>query len=111
MRTLARSFALVALSAMPAAAEPASKNLLEPNYGLMVWTLVIFVVLAFILARFAFGPLTKAVEAREKPLEHAINAAQPDREEAAQVLADHRADWTSSRGELRKAISHDRHGG
>src|SRR5258706_13840281 len=91
MRTLARSFALVALSAMPAAAEPASKNLLEPNYGLMVWTLVIFVVLAFILARFAFGPITKAVEARDKAHEDAINAAQRPTEEAAHIHTQHPA--------------------
>ncbi|HEX9484547.1 MAG TPA: F0F1 ATP synthase subunit B [Gemmatimonadaceae bacterium] len=108
MRTLARSFALVALSAMPAAAEPASKNLLEPNYGLMVWTLVIFVVLAFILARFAFGPITRAVEAREKALEDAINAAQRDREEAARVLAEHRAALDASRGEAQKLIAEAR---
>src|SRR5258707_5620056 len=105
MRTLARSFALVALSAMPAAAEPASKNLLEPNYGLMVWTLVIFVVLAFILARIAFVPITKTVEALEKALEDAINAAQRDREEAARNLAEHRQPLDASRVEAQKLIA------
>src|SRR4029079_15058183 len=58
MRTLFRSLVISALPAAPALAQeaaPQSKvDLLSPNYGLMFWTLVIFAVLFFVLARFAF---------------------------------------------------------
>jgi F-type H+-transporting ATPase subunit b len=71
-------------------AHEAPPKLLSPNTGLMFWTLIIFIVLLFVLTRFAFKPLTAAVEAREKALEDAIEAARRDREEAAALLAEHR---------------------
>jgi F-type H+-transporting ATPase subunit b len=107
MRTLLRSLGLVALGAAPALAEeaPAKADLLSPSYGLMVWTLVIFVLLLAVLAKFAFKPITAAVEAREKALEDAIAAARLDREEAARLLAEHRSALAASRGEAQKIIA------
>jgi F-type H+-transporting ATPase subunit b len=102
MRTLLRSLALLALTASPALAEPANTNLLDPNYGVMAWTLFIFVGLFVILKFFAFGPILKSVEAREQALEDAINAAKRDREEAARLLAEHRAALAASRTEAQK---------
>src|SRR5688500_16182857 len=68
---------LTALPAAPALAlaqeeHGGSPNLLDPHYGLMVWTLLIFVVLLFVLSRYAFKPLTQAVAEREAALEAAI---------------------------------------
>jgi F-type H+-transporting ATPase subunit b len=81
------------------------KGLLDPNYGLMAWTLIIFVVLAFILGKAAFPKILAAVEAREKALDDAINAAKADREEAARLLAEHRSALDASRGEAQKLIA------
>ena len=105
MRTLRRSLALLVISATPAAAEEVRKSLLEPSYGLMVWTLVIFVILVVILSKYAFGPITAAVVAREKALEDAINAAKRDREEAASLLAEHRVKLDALHGEGQKIIA------
>ena len=106
MRTLLRSLLLVATAGSPALAQETHKvDLLSPSYGLMVWTLVIFVVLLFVLARFAFGPITAAVEARERSLQEAIDAAKRDREEAALLLAQHRASLDASRAEGQKLIA------
>jgi F-type H+-transporting ATPase subunit b len=108
MRTLLRSFALLALSATPALAEEAQKNLLAPSYGLMAWTLIIFVVLLIILSKFAFGPISASVAAREQALEDAISAAKRDREDAAKLLAEHRSALDASRGEAQKIIADSR---
>jgi F-type H+-transporting ATPase subunit b len=109
MRTLLRSLVLLALSGASVQAQEAHKvDLLSPNYGLMVWTLVIFVVLLGVLAKFAFGPITAAVEARERALEEAISAAKRDREEAALLLAQHRASLDASRAEGQKLIAEAR---
>jgi F-type H+-transporting ATPase subunit b len=109
MRTLLRTSVLLALTATPAlaqeAAAPAGSNLLSPSYGLMFWTLAIFVVLLIVLAKFAFGPITASVEARERALEEAIAAAKRDREEAARLLAEHRAALDASRSEAQKLIA------
>ena len=105
MRTLLRSLVLVALTATPAfAADPEPRGLLEPNLGLMVWTLIIFVALAIILAKAAFPKILAAVEAREQALEDAIESAKRDREEAARTLAEHKAALDASRGEAQKII-------
>ncbi|HEX6598083.1 MAG TPA: F0F1 ATP synthase subunit B [Gemmatimonadaceae bacterium] len=118
MRTLLRSLALLAATAAPAiaqesgsAAAPAPVNLLSPNYGLMAWTLIIFVILAIVLAKFAFGPITRSVEAREQALDDAMNAAKRDREEAARLLAEHRAALDASRAEAQKIIADAREAG
>ena len=107
MRTLLRSLALSFLLAAPALAqeEAPKADLLSPSYGLMAWTLIIFVVLALILSRFAFGPITAAVRAREQALEEAIAGAKRDREEAAKLLEQHRAALDASRGEAQKLIA------
>ena len=85
-----------------------SVNLLSPNTGLMFWTLLIFVILYFILSKFAFGPITAAVEAREKALEEAIEAAKRDRESAAKLLQEHQAQIDAARGEAQKIIADGR---
>jgi F-type H+-transporting ATPase subunit b len=113
MRTLVRSAALLAVTAIPAFAQEAAApsgggNLLSVNYGLMAWTLIIFVILALVLAKFAFGPITASVEAREQALEEAISAARRDREEAARLLAEHRAQLDSARGQAQKIIADGR---
>jgi F-type H+-transporting ATPase subunit b len=108
MRTLFRSLVISALAAAPALAQEsgsAKVDLLSPNYGLMFWTLVIFAILFFVLAKFAFGPITKAVEAREQALEDAIESAKRDREEAARLLAEQRAALDATRGEAQKLIA------
>jgi len=85
-------------------AEAAKGGLLSPQGGLMFWTLIVFLILFFVLSRYAFKPITAAVEAREKALEEAIAGAKADREEAARILAEHRAQLEAARGEAQKLI-------
>jgi len=109
-RTAALSAALL-LTATPALAseiESGPVNLLAPNPGLMVWTLVIFVILLFVLSKFAFKPLFAAVEAREKALEDAIAGAKRDRAEAEQLLAQQRAQLETARTEAQSIIADGR---
>lgn len=113
MLKLFRSVALAALAVTPAFAQEVHKaaedtNLLAPKAGLMFWTLVVFLVLLFVLTRYAFGPLTKAVEAREKSLEDALASANRDRDEAARVLAETQAKLEAARNEAQKFIADGR---
>jgi F-type H+-transporting ATPase subunit b len=86
------------------AEESGKANLLSPNGGLMVWTLVIFVLLWVILSKFAFKPITKAVEDRERALQDAIDAAQRDREQAAKLLTEQRTQIEAARDEAQRII-------
>jgi F-type H+-transporting ATPase subunit b len=92
-----------------ALAESAAKpSLLTPSGGLMFWTLIIFAIVFFILSKFAFGPITAAVQAREAALEAAIAAAQADREAAAKLLEEHKKNIENARNEAQRFIAEGR---
>ncbi|HEY5219598.1 MAG TPA: F0F1 ATP synthase subunit B [Gemmatimonadaceae bacterium] len=86
----------------------AGSSLVSLKSNLMFWTLLIFLVLFYLLTKFAFKPITAAVEAREQALEEALASAKRDRDEAAKLLADHRAQLDAARGEAQKVIADGR---
>jgi F-type H+-transporting ATPase subunit b len=114
MRTLSMSVAMLlantaAAVAQEHAAEPAGGGgLMSIQLNLMFWTLLIFVILYVLLKKFAFGPITAAVDAREKALEEAIEGAKRDRAEAAKLLESHQAAIDAARGEAQKFIAEGR---
>lgn len=118
MRYALRSFVTLAL-VLPTtlaaqehgAAAAESPSLVSPQVGLMLWTLVIFVGLLIILGRFAFPKLLGAVEARERALQEAIDAAARDRAEAARMLEEHRKQIDAARAEAQQIIVEGRNAG
>ena len=112
MKSFIRSFALVALLAVPVFAQEehaaGPPNLLKPEGGLMFWTLVIFAIFAVVMWKMAYNPLTEAVRGREQSLRDAIEAAKRDRDEAAALLATHKAQLEASRAEAQKIIADGR---
>lgn len=83
-------------------------GLMSIQINLMFWTLVIFLLLFWILKKYAFPAILSSVEAREKALADAIDAAKRDRDEAARVLAEHRTQIEGARGEAQKLIAEAR---
>lgn len=106
---LAASLMLTATPAMASeAADGAPVDLLAPSTGVMAWTLIIFLILLFVLSKFAFKPLFAAVEAREKALEDAIAGAARDRAETEAALAQQRAQLEAARTEAQQVIAESR---
>ena len=100
---------LIAAPAYAQEAEAAAKpSLLTPSGGLMFWTLIIFAIVFFILSKFAFGPITAAVQAREAALEAAIASAQADRDAAAKLLEEHKKNIENARNEAQRFIAEGR---
>lgn len=110
MRTLLSAAALLVLSASPAfaAAEGGKVNLLDPHYGLITWTIVVFVVSFLILKKFAWGPILEAVRGREQALTDAMAAAEHDRNEAAKMVAEQKAAIEAARNEAQRFIAEGR---
>ena len=97
------------LLASLAAAEPASGGgLVSLQVNLMFWTLVIFLILFWILKRYAFPAVLGAVEAREKALADAIEGAKRDRDDAARILDEHRQQLEGARAEAQRIIAEAR---
>jgi F-type H+-transporting ATPase subunit b len=69
--------------------EHAARGPLSVEPGLMIWTVLVFLLLLLVLRKFAWPALLSAVEAREKALEEMIAEAERSREEAARLLAQH----------------------
>jgi F-type H+-transporting ATPase subunit b len=82
-----------------------SQGLMSIQVNLMFWTLVIFGILFWILKKYAYPVMLDAVEAREKALSDALEGAKKDRDEAARILAEHRAKIESARDEAQKFIA------
>jgi F-type H+-transporting ATPase subunit b len=101
-------FSATAAFAQEAEHGAASPGLVSLQFNLMFWTLLIFGILYFILRKWAFGPITAAVEAREKALEEAIEGARRDREAAAKLLEDHRTKLEAARDDAQKLIADGR---
>lgn len=63
-------------------------ELVTPSIGLIFWTTVTFLILLFLLGRFAWKPILKAVKDREESIEGALNAATKARQEMEQLKSD-----------------------
>jgi F-type H+-transporting ATPase subunit b len=73
-----------------AAAEATTSGPLVVNGGLMIWTIVVFVLLLLILRKFAWPVILGAVKAREAALEQQIAEAEKNRAESAVLLEQHK---------------------
>jgi F-type H+-transporting ATPase subunit b len=63
------------------------ERLLQPDLGLMVWTVVTFLVLVFLLKATAWKPLLQALNDREAGIKRAIEDAQAAKASAEQMKA------------------------
>lgn len=61
--------------------------LINPGLGTFFWMLVSFGVLVFILGKWGWPMLLKALKKREQAIADSLNAAQKAREEMAQLVA------------------------
>ena len=62
--------------------------LVQPDPGLFVWTILTFLILTALLAKFAWRPLLQALEARQQTIDGALEDARRAREELERVQQD-----------------------
>lgn len=60
-------------------------DLLTPELGLFIWTLITFLAVFFILKKFAWGPILKSLDERETGIAESIASADRVRKEMAQM--------------------------
>jgi F-type H+-transporting ATPase subunit b len=68
----------------------ASNALIQVTPGLMIWTVVCFLITLWVLKRYAFGPIQKTIDERRERIRQAIHEADKAREEARGLLEEHR---------------------
>lgn len=62
--------------------------LVQPDPGLYFWTIIVFLILAFLLFKFAWKPLLAMLEKRESGIRKSLVDAEKAREELANVKTD-----------------------
>ena len=111
IRTLTAALAGIA-GVLPALAAggghdaPMGISLVKPEWGLIVWTTVTFVLLAYGLSRVAWKPLLGAIQAREQSIADSLDSAKRDREEAAKTLEEHRRLVAQAHKDRADALDH-----
>lgn len=60
-------------------------NLVKPEFGLIFWMTVTFLIVFFLMRKFAWGPILKMIQEREESIESALNSAQKAKEEMAEL--------------------------
>jgi F-type H+-transporting ATPase subunit b len=82
--------------------------LISPNVGLMVWTLLLFAISMYVLAKVAFPRISDALDRRQKAIEESIDAADRTRAEADRLLAEYRERLKEARGQADEIVGRAR---
>jgi F-type H+-transporting ATPase subunit b len=73
--------------------------LVTPELGLIIWSTLVFCILFFLLAKFAWRPILKAVKDREASIENALNAAEQAKKEMQELSANNEVLLNQARAE------------
>ena len=82
--------------------------LVQPDPGLFIWTILTFVVLVALLARFAWGPLLKALEGRQAMIVKSLDDAQRAKQELERLQQESARIVTAARIEAEAIVSRSR---
>lgn len=74
-------------------------DLITPGIGLIVWTLVVFLILLTLLRVFAWKPILNAVKTREESIRSALKSADKARDEMQKLKADNERIMSEAKAE------------
>jgi F-type H+-transporting ATPase subunit b len=86
----------------------AANALIQVTPGLMIWTIVCFLITLFVLKRFAFGPIQKAIDERRDRIRASLDEADRAREEARRLLEEHRKLISSAQSDAEEILGEAR---
>ena len=88
---------LLPLAAESGGEESGGSFLVSPGLGLMIWTLVLFLITMWVLSKVAFPKIQEALDKRAKAISESIDAAERQRKESDELLAEYRARLAEAR--------------
>jgi F-type H+-transporting ATPase subunit b len=81
------------------------EKLLQPDIGLMVWTVVTFLIMVAILKKIAWGPLLKVLEDREEKIKMEVAAAEKHRAEMERLKTEYETQLLGIESRARALLS------
>ncbi len=91
-----------------AAEEGGGSFLVTPGIGLMIWTLVVFGVSMYILAKVAFPRIGEALDKRQTAIEDSIATSERIKHEAEELLDEYRQRLADARGQADDIVARAR---
>lgn len=86
----------------------ASNPLIQVTPGLMIWTIVCFLIVLVVLKRVAFKPIQEMIDKRREHIEQAVAEADRARAEAQNVLEEHRKLVADAKGQGEEILAEAR---
>ncbi len=83
-------------------------KLLTPEFGLLIWTLLAFLVVAFILAKFAWPAIVKGLKEREDTITSSLETAERVKAEMVQLKSENEALLAKAREERAQLLKEAR---
>jgi F-type H+-transporting ATPase subunit b len=90
------------------AAEGGGSFLVTPDIGLMIWTLLVFGISMYILAKLAFPRIAEALDKRQRAIEESIETSERVRHEAEEILDEYRHRLAEARGQADDIVARAR---
>ena len=84
---------------------------LKPNPGLMLWTLITFFIAMYVMYKFAFRPIQKALDDRRQAIVDSVETAERTRDEAAKLLDEYKTQLAEARIEAEQIVNRARTAG
>ena len=82
--------------------------LLNIEPGLIIWTVITFVILLIVLRKVAWGPILTTLEQREQTIRNALEEAQRARQEGEQLLVQHQQMLAEANREVLRLLDQGR---
>lgn len=101
-------FSLLSLSSTGAWASADGVNIVPDNIGLQIWVVLTFLFMFVLLAKFAFKPITEALDKRGKDIKDSLEQAQKTREEAKKSMEEYQQQLSQARSEAGKIVDEAR---
>jgi len=83
-------------------------GLLDVNPGLMIWTVITFIILVLILKKVAWKPILTALDKRESDIKESLAQAEKANDEAKKILEENQANLAKAEEESKKIIEQSR---
>src|SRR2546429_3066585 len=76
--------------------------------GLMIWTIIFFLIVFFVLRKYAFSAIQNLIDERREAIRRSIEAADEARDEAQRLLEEHRKLIAEARGQAESILAEAR---
>lgn len=90
------------------ASEGGNGGLLDVNPGLMIWTVITFIILVLILKKVAWKPILTALDKRENDIKESLAQAEKAKDEARKILEENQSNLAKAEEESKKIIEQSR---